>query len=540
MLGYDDPNDSDTLLHPLDQKRSFRSRVGANCLAASAITFLVLVPTAIFSAPFVFSRLTAELPDATPAAEKATVAADGSAPKWHGVSLGGWLVMEINPSKLPAKPPPDMRPYWMFDQFEARSELDFVLELRAAKGDDYTIATMKNHWSHYYTDEMLDKAMTLGINAVRIPVGYWIMDAPDGGSSPLEYGFSPEGFVTGGLNHLREMLIKLKKRGMKALVDLHAHPCNSACVSNGLSCAGPLAFTPEGGVQFYEEFLHPEIKLDLAKCGGGVYKTTRVTGPGMEMWGDVGVKAVNDLAKWLSELPEEAKSVAAFQLANEPALGPPGIFDEQVNIFYDKALKAARSHLKTLPLAISYMGPRPSVIDFFKTTAAKDAAGGELWGDHHYYLNWQSPPEEPFPWSEIHRRACVLEAEASAHDVDVYVAFNQKLIVGEWSLASNHDLQRDLSDPAELRELNRFFREQLATFATKQSVVATFFWSLRMGSGWDPRPSDAFPNGRQLEGSSAESSLKEYPFKVWSLLEMATYGVVTSFDKDYSGACGNH
>ena len=48
---------------------------------------------------------------------------------------------------------------------------------------------------------------------VRVPVGYWITDAPVGGSSPLEYGISPEGFVTGGLNHLHRMLVALRKRG---------------------------------------------------------------------------------------------------------------------------------------------------------------------------------------------------------------------------------------------------------------------------------------------------------------------------------------
>ena len=35
------------------------------------------------------------------------------------------------------------------------------------------------------------------------------MDAPVGGSSPLEYGISPEGFVTGGLNHLLTLLTVL-------------------------------------------------------------------------------------------------------------------------------------------------------------------------------------------------------------------------------------------------------------------------------------------------------------------------------------------
>ena len=53
------------------------------------------------------------------------------ATQWHGVSLGGWLVMEINPSKRKTDSPMDLRPGWMYDQIEASSELDFITELRA-------------------------------------------------------------------------------------------------------------------------------------------------------------------------------------------------------------------------------------------------------------------------------------------------------------------------------------------------------------------------------------------------------------------------
>ena len=72
---------------------------------------------------------------------------------------------------------------------------------------------------------------------MRVPVGYWIMDAPEGGSSPLEYGISPEGFVTGGLNHLYKMLVALRRRGIAVQLDMHAMVCNSACVSDGQCCA---------------------------------------------------------------------------------------------------------------------------------------------------------------------------------------------------------------------------------------------------------------------------------------------------------------
>ena len=125
----------------------------------------------------------------------------------------------------------------------SQRKLDFIVELRAEKGDEFTVQTMRNHWEGYITDEMLDDAVALGVDTMRIPMGYWIMDPPVGGTSPTQYGFQDEGFATGGLNHLRDMLHRLKKRNMVALVDMHALPCNSACVSDGIDCAAPLAFT---------------------------------------------------------------------------------------------------------------------------------------------------------------------------------------------------------------------------------------------------------------------------------------------------------
>ena len=58
-------------------------------------------------------------------------------------------------------------------------------------------------------------------------------------------------------------------------------------------------------------------------------------------------------------------------------------------------------------------------------------------------------------------------------------------------------------------------------------MVGSFFWTLRMGSGWDPRPTAAAPRGAQAAGSAADTSLPGYPYRVWSLLEMARLGVVT-------------
>lgn len=489
---------------------------------------------------------------ASPSASLSSSAVGDASSQWHGVSLGGWLVMEINPSKRGPTSPMDLRPQWMFDQIEANSELDLVSSLRREHGDDYAIATMRNHWAGYITDDMLDAAERLGIDTFRIPVGYWIADKPVGGKSPLEYGISPEGFVTGGLNHLYAMLVKMKRRGMRALIDIHAHPCNSACVSNGLYCAAPLAFgvlrewpVPEG-----EEGIIDAVSIaDMPRCahadpaGGAVYPTTRARTDGEGTWSDVAVNTVGELSKWIKALPNEASCVVAYQLANEPALGPdiPAV-TLGINLFYERAIATAREQLPSIPLVLSWINPSPEVFPFLKKMgdADKTAKGGGVISDHHYYLNWQGwmlPPGELMPWAEMHRRACVLEAEHEQRVLELYSNVKQDVIIGEWSLATNMDAPLDLNDPDVIGSLKTLYRAQLEAFSKVDVIRGAFFWTLRMGSGWDPRPTDAFPNGRQLDGTSASRSLDGYPFQVWSLLEMERMGVATALNQPYKGTC---
>ena len=42
----------------------------------------------------------------------------------------------------------------------------------------------------------------------------------------------------------------------------------------------------------------------------------------------------------------------------------------------------------------------------------------------------------------------------------------------------------------------------------------------------------------KLAGTSASRSLPDYPFRVWSLMEMAALGIATRLDVSYAGACG--
>ena len=88
-----------------------------------------------------------------------------------------------------------------------------------------------------------------------------------------------------------------------------------------------------------------------------------------------------------------------------------------------------------------------------------------------------------------------------------------------------------MDDPNTLAELKQLFDEQLEIFSSASGVIGAYFWTLRMGSGWDPRPTDGAPSGRQLEGSDIFHSLPGYQFPVWSLLEMAAMGVATPLNR---------
>lgn len=190
--------------------------------------------------------------------------------------------------------------------------------------------------------------------------------------------------------------------------------------------------------------------------------------------------------------------------------------------------------------------------------------------DADWYLNWASL--EPITWPDLHRRAC----HEAANSWDVYTqAVRERdagseraalaaprllltrrahihsrsqginLILGEWSLATNYDAPVDLDDDATVADLRQLFTEQLSVYANAPAVVGAFYWTLRMGSGWDPRPDPkatdpetAGPRG-QLAGTSASRSLPDFPFKVWSLLEMGAHGIVSKLDEPLDDACAD-
>ncbi len=139
-----------------------------------------------------------------------------SAKKLRGVNLGGWLVIEkwMTPS--------------LFEGLQATDETSYCVELGASAEQ-----ALKKHWDTFITREDFAWLANTGINAVRIPVGFWIF-GPD---YPYHraYGVSSHPFVKGGIDILDRAFDWAEEYGLRIVLDLHTAPgCQNGFDNGGI------------------------------------------------------------------------------------------------------------------------------------------------------------------------------------------------------------------------------------------------------------------------------------------------------------------
>ena len=133
-------------------------------------------------------------------------------PKWNmtdpnqkmiGTSLGNWLVLER----------------WLDEDWftsvaggNAWDEWTFTEALGPAKAREALV----EHWDSWVQESDIEALHSVGINSIRIPVGYWaFVDSAEG---------EPYISKAGQLDRVQKVLGWLYKRGMYALIDLHGMP----------------------------------------------------------------------------------------------------------------------------------------------------------------------------------------------------------------------------------------------------------------------------------------------------------------------------
>ncbi|GMN33688.1 hypothetical protein TIFTF001_004295 [Ficus carica] len=93
-----------------------------------------------------------------------------------------------------------------------RGELGGEYQLTYGLGPDKALQRLQEHRNTYITEEDFRFMSSNGLNAVRIPVGWWIAFDP----------YPPKPFVGGSLPALDNAFSWAQKYGMKVIVDLHA------------------------------------------------------------------------------------------------------------------------------------------------------------------------------------------------------------------------------------------------------------------------------------------------------------------------------
>ena len=136
--------------------------------------------------------------------------------KLRGVNLGGWLVLEkwMTPS--------------LFDGLNATDETTYCVELGGAAE-----TRLKHHWQTFITRDDFAWLASIGINAVRIPLGHWIF----GANYPYHrtYGDYQHPFVVGGIDILDQAFVWAEELDLVIVLDLHAAPgCQNGFDNGGI------------------------------------------------------------------------------------------------------------------------------------------------------------------------------------------------------------------------------------------------------------------------------------------------------------------
>ncbi|XP_057442579.1 probable glucan 1,3-beta-glucosidase A [Lotus japonicus] len=172
---------------------------------------------------------------------------------------------------------------------------------------------MKEHWSTFIVEEDFKFIANNGLNAVRIPVGWWIASDP----SP------PRPYVEGSLNTLDNAFLWAEKYGLKIIIDLHAAP----------------------GSQ-----------------NGDEHSSSR---DGSLEWGqsDETIQQTVQVIDFLTARYTKSPSLYAVALLNEPR--SPGATLESLNKYYKAGYEAVRKHSSKAYVVFSNRLSSPDPREFF-------------------------------------------------------------------------------------------------------------------------------------------------------------------------------
>ncbi|KAH8171776.1 cellulase (glycosyl hydrolase family 5) domain-containing protein [Sarocladium implicatum] len=130
--------------------------------------------------------------------------------KIRGVNLGGWLISE---------------PWMMGDHWKVEmgcdgtdSELDCMTNVYGGDNRDKGNAAFQKHWEEWVTPDTVQSIHDVGLNTIRIPIGYWAY------KDIVDYGSEPFADSAPMLGLLDKVVQKAADLGIYVIIDFHGAP----------------------------------------------------------------------------------------------------------------------------------------------------------------------------------------------------------------------------------------------------------------------------------------------------------------------------
>jgi len=211
---------------------------------------------------------------ATTQAPEAVASSDASSGFLYGVNVGGWLILEkwMNADTF-VNNFANAWDQWSFDSIDGAA------------------AALATHWENYFTESDVKALASHGINALRIPIGFW---AYENANTP---------YVKGADAYLEKAIGWARTYGMKVWVDCHGSPGSQNGYDNS-GHAGNVEWQQDGNLDLSITVL----KTMAAKYGASSYADVVV---GLELTNEPLAGGNNDFATTQSWSVEAYKAVRA-------------------------------------------------------------------------------------------------------------------------------------------------------------------------------------------------------------------------------------
>ena len=300
----------------------------------------------------------------------------------YGVNLGGWLVAEK----------------WMTPSVFAKCEA----------GDEYTLVQtdrgrrqLATHHRVFIQESDIEWLASHGINALRVPVGYWLFDGV------YDDGIAGEASI----DYLDAVVAWAEKYQMRVLIDLHAAPGSQ----NGHDHSGRT-----GKAAWYRSAQHRKKTLEVLVQ--------------------------------IAERYREHGAVWGIELLNEPRMG---LFQMKLRAFYRQAYAAIRAAGRPGLVVVFHDAFTPRLMS--GALWSYDPSFPVMMDIHWYqFLDiWRRVRPREWYFGFVSRRGRMLERVRQRHGV----------IVGEWSAVLSHEFLRGTDEETRTIWQREHVARQLAAYS---------------------------------------------------------------------------